>query len=234
MTLINYGGSFISSIDFPGKMTYVISTAGCPLRCQYCHNPELFDSNNLVELTYLLKQMEDNCLFMDAFALTGGEPLMQDKEIPKLFEYAKELGLHTKLDTNGVYPFKLKKILDLVDYIALDIKAPWDKYLEVTGFDIGKKIEESMEIIYDSDTYLECRTTYVPALLNEADIIKISKNIKCDLYTLQQFRNRTVLNPELENSQEPSPDELKSIGLKIKPNVNQVKIKTREFGAEIL
>lgn len=232
--MINYGGSFISSIDFPGRMTYVISTAGCPLRCQYCHNPELFDSKNLVELSQLLKQMDDNCLFMDAFALTGGEPLMQDKEIPKLFEHAKELGLETKLDTNGVYPFKLNKILDLVDYIALDIKAPWNKYLEVTGFDIGKNIKESMEIIYDSDTYLECRTTYVPALLCEEDIINISENIKCDLYTLQQFRNRTVLNPELHGSREPSPDELKNIALKIKPNINKIKIKTRQFGAELI
>lgn len=234
MALINYGGSFISSIDFPGRMTYVISTAGCPLRCQYCHNPELFDSKNLVELSQLLKQMDDNCLFMDAFALTGGEPLMQDKEIPKLFEHAKELGLETKLDTNGVYPFKLNKILDLVDYIALDIKAPWNKYLEVTGFDIGKNIKESMEIIYDSDTYLECRTTYVPTLLCEEDIINISENIKCDLYTLQQFRNRTVLNPELHGSREPSPDELKNIALKIKPNINKIKIKTRQFGAELI
>lgn len=234
MTLINYGGSFISSIDFPGKMTYVISTAGCPLRCQYCHNPELFDSKNLVELPQLLKQMDDNCLFMDAFALTGGEPLMQDKEIPKLFEHAKELGLYTKLDTNGVYPFKLDKILDLVDYVALDIKAPLNKYLEVTGFDIGKKIEESMNILYDSDVYLECRTTYVPALLNKEDIINISESINCDLYTLQQFRNRTVLNPELKDSREPSPDELKDIALTIKSNLNQVKIKTREFGAEII
>ncbi len=232
--MINYGGSFISSIDFPGKMTYVISTGGCPLRCQYCHNPELLESDNKVEVSELLKQMDDNCLFMDAFAITGGEPLMQDKEIPKLLEHAKELGLYTKLDTNGVYPFKLDKILDLVDYVSLDIKAPWDKYLEVTGFDIGKNIRESMEIIYDSESYLECRTTYVPALLDETDIINISENIKCDLYTLQQFRNRTVLNPELEGSREPSPDELKSIGLKIKPNLKQVKIKTREFGAEIL
>lgn len=232
--MINYGGSFISSIDFPGKMTYVISTGGCPLRCQYCHNPELLDSDNKVELNELLKQMDDNCLFMDAFAITGGEPLMQDKEIPKLLEHAKELGLYTKLDTNGVYPFKLNKILDLVDYIALDIKAPWNKYLEVTGFDIGKNIKESMEIIYDSDAYLECRTTYVPAILSEEDIINISENIKCDLYTLQQFRNRTVLNPLLKDSREPEPDELKDIGLKIKANLNKVKIKTRQFGAEIL
>jgi pyruvate formate lyase activating enzyme len=232
--LIKYGGSFISSIDVPGKMTYVISTGGCPLRCQYCHNPELLESDNKVEIDELLKQMDDNCLFMDAFAITGGEPLMQDKEIPKLFEHAKELGLYTKLDTNGVYPFKLDKILDLVDYIALDIKAPWDKYLEVTGFDIGKNIKESMDIIYDSDVYLECRTTYVPALLSEEDIITISENIKCDLYTLQQFRNKTVLNPLLEDSREPEPDELRDIALRVKPNVNKVKIKTRQFGAELI
>lgn len=232
--MIKYGGSFISSIDVPGKMTYVISTGGCPLRCQYCHNPELLESDNKVEIGELLKQMDDNCLFMDAFAITGGEPLMQDNEIPKLFEHAKELGLYTKLDTNGVYPFKLNKILDLVDYIALDIKAPWDKYLEVTGFDIGKNIKESMDIIYDSDVYLECRTTYVPTLLSEEDIITISENIKCDLYTLQQFRNKTVLNPLLENSREPEPDELRNIAVRVKPNVNKVKIKTRQFGAELI
>ncbi len=232
--MINYGGAFVSSIDFPGKITYVISTSGCSLKCQYCHNPELINSDNKVKVSELLKKIENNRLFVDAFALTGGEPLMQMKEISKLLKYAKKLNLSTKLDTNGICPDKLEKILDLVDYVALDIKSPWNKYLEICGFDVGAKVEESMNIVYESEVYLECRTTYVPSLLTIEDIINISENIKCDLYTLQQFRNRTVLNPELKNTREPSPSELKNIGLTIKSNLKKVKIKTAEFGSEIL
>jgi pyruvate formate lyase activating enzyme len=84
------------------------------------------------------------------------------------------------------------------------------------------------------DTFLECRTTYVPELMDPKDIIEIAKEIHCNQYTIQQFRNRTVLDENLLESEVPSHDELVAIAESIKPFQKNIKIKTSEFGEEII
>jgi pyruvate formate lyase activating enzyme len=79
---------------------------------------------------------------------------------------------------------------------------------------------------------LECRTTYVPNLLKYEDIKQISREIECDLYTLQQFRNKNVLDESLEDIESPNPNELRRLANEIKPVLNKVKVKTSEFGEE--
>jgi pyruvate formate lyase activating enzyme len=74
----------------------------------------------------------------------------------------------------------------------------------------------------------------VPSLLNSTDIEKIAKKITCDLYTIQQFRNRTVLDEKLQNTPNTTRNELFDIATKIKPFLDRVKIKTGEFGDEII
>ncbi|PKL67439.1 MAG: anaerobic ribonucleoside-triphosphate reductase activating protein [Methanobacteriales archaeon HGW-Methanobacteriales-1] len=229
------GGTFISSLDFPGRISLVISTGGCPLRCPYCHNPELIDGGEEISIPEVLKQIEDALEFIDGLVITGGEPLMQLREIEELLYYAKSHGLETKLDTNGCYPERLKKILNLVDYVGIDVKSPFDKYEKIVGSDIGDNVEKSLEVVLNSDsTFLECKTTYVPGLISFEDIKQISREIECDLYTIQQFRNRVVLDPELENTSSPSPQELRKMAESIKPVLKKVKIKTAEFGEEII
>ncbi len=229
------GGTFISSLDFPGRISLVISTGGCPLRCPYCHNPELIDGGEEISIPKVLKQIEDALEFIDGLVITGGEPLMQLREIEEIFYYAKSHGLETKLDTNGCYPERLKKILNLVDYVGIDVKSPFDKYEKIIGSDIGHNVEKSLEIVLNSNsTFLECKTTYVPGLISFEDIKQISREIECDLYTIQQFRNRVVLDPKLENTSSPSPQELRKMAENIKPVLKKVKIKTAEFGEEII
>lgn len=229
------GGTFISSLDFPGKISLVISTGGCPLRCPYCHNPELIDGGDEITLEDLFQKIDDALDFIDSLVITGGEPLMQLRDVKKIFNYAKSQGLETKLDTNGCYPQRVSEILEHVDYIGMDIKAPFDRYLETIGSDIGEKVEKSLKLVLDSDsTFLECKTTFVPGLISFEDMKKISQEIECDLYTIQQFRNRVVLDPALEETPSPSPQELKKIAEIIKPVLKKVKIKTAEFGEEII
>lgn len=229
------GGTFISSLDFPGRISLVISTGGCPLRCPYCHNPELIDGGEEVTYHDILKKIDDSLEFIDALVITGGEPLMHYAEIKDILTYAKSKNLETKLDTNGCYPEKLKSILELVDYVGIDVKAPFDKYKDIIGSDIGSKVEKCLEISFNSNsTFLECKTTYVPSLISFEDIKQISREIECDLYTIQQFRNRVVLDPKLENIPSPTPQELRKIAEAIKPVFKKVKIKTAEFGEEII
>jgi pyruvate formate lyase activating enzyme len=229
------GGTAISSLDFPGRISLVIFTGGCSLRCPYCHNPEIINGGEEMSLKNLFQKIEDAVEFVDALVVTGGEPLMQLGELKDILKYARSQGLETKLDTNGCYSNRLKEVIELVDYVGLDIKAPFDRYPEVIGADIGEDVEKSMRIVFESpDTYLECKTTYVPGLLTPNDIKQISREIECDLYTLQQFRNRVVLDASLENTPSPSPNSLRKIAKQIKPVLKKVKVKTAEFGEELI
>ena len=215
---------------------HCVFTAGCNLLCSYCHNPELIDVDvrEDIPLKELYRIIQDSSDFIDAVVITGGEPLLQSDDAKKLLECCHDYDLKTKLDTNGCYPKKLKKIIDVVDYVALDVKAPFDAYKEIIGDDVGDLVKKSMELCYDSDCFLECRTTYVPSLMNPEDMEKIAKEITCDLYTIQQFRNRTVLDEKLQNTPNTTRKELLKIANKIKPFLDNVKIKTGEFGDEII
>ncbi len=229
------GGMLISSVEYPGKISLVIFTGGCILRCPYCHNPELIDGGEQVDLEEIELEIQDSLNFIDSLVITGGEPLIQFEELEELLNYLKDTDLKIKLDTNGCYPDKLEKLIKLIDYVALDIKAPFGKYKEITGADIEDDVKKSMEIAQNSpDTFLECRTTYVPGLLDKQDIMEIVKDINCDLYTIQQFRNRVVLDEKLKSTPSPSREELLEIAQEIKPFTPRLKIKTSEFGEEII
>jgi pyruvate formate lyase activating enzyme len=229
------GGMLISSLEYPGKISLVIFTGGCILRCPYCHNPELIDGGKEVDLDEIKMEIQDSLNFIDSLVITGGEPLTQFEELKELINYLKDTELQIKLDTNGCYPERLEKIIHMIDYVALDVKAPANKYEEITGISIEDNVKKSIEIVQNSpNTFLECRTTYVPGLLDKQDIIEIVKDIKCDLYTIQQFRNRVVLDEKLKNTPSPSRDELLEIAREIKPFTARVKIKTSEFGDELI
>ena len=229
------GGMIVSSVEFPGKISLVIFTGGCILKCPYCHNPELINGGNAVDMDEIKSEIKSSAEFIDAVNITGGEPLIQIEDVEELLKYSKELGLETKLDTNGFYPGRLSNVVKWVDYVALDVKAPFHKYKELIGADIGDEVKRSMEISHDSpDTFTECRTTYVPGLLKPEDMLEIAKSISCDLYTIQQFRNRVVLDYRLKKTSNPSRDQLLKIVTEIKPVISPIKIKTAEFGDEII
>ncbi len=228
------GDVIVSSLEFPEKISIVIFTGGCNLKCPYCHNPELIAGGKPVNLHDILKKIEKSMDFIDSIVITGGEPLIQLDDVKKILKYSKKRGLKTKLDTNGCFPDRLFEIIDLLDYVALDIKAPFKKYKEMLGSDVGDKVKESMEICINKGIYLECRTTYVPCLMNINDILEIAKNITTDIYTIQQFRDKTVLDKKLCGTPIPSREELKKIGKAVKPFLKKVKIKTAEFGDETI
>jgi len=221
----------ISTIDFPGTPSLVIFLAGCPLRCPYCHNPELIDGGRKVPLNDIYKRISESKGLIDGVVISGGEPLMQIDELEKVLEFAKSLDLKTKLDTNGYWPNYIKRIKGLLDYVALDVKAPFEEYKRLFGFD-GVRVRESMEILSKSEIFLECRTTYVPGLLKPSDIIRIASQINCNLYVIQQFRNKMVYDPKFKDVDPPSPSLLRDIAVKAKEYCENVKIRTQEFGEE--
>lgn len=232
------GGTLISSVEFHGNMSLVIFMSKCPLACRYCHNVELLEDNTQKSFDEVKGDIDNAADFIDAVVLSGGEPLMQLDALIEILTYVKSIGLKTKLDTSGIYPEKIEKLLELelLDFVSLDVKAPFEKYRKVTGANIGSEVKKSMKLINnDSNVSLEVRTTYVPTLHTKKDIRNLVMDVEGDIYTIQQFRNKNVLDPALEKVEVPNPHELVKLANDIKPLFDGVvKVKTAEFGEQVI
>ena len=153
------GGSFrrlaafgeISMIDWDGKASALVFVSGCPWRCPWCHNSSLFKIADTEKVSDLMKYLSKKQKWIDGLVITGGEPLFKD-DILVLLKEIKRAGFRIKLDTNGSNPKLLKKILDLdlVDYIAMDIKSALREkdYDRATGVNASlKSVMESIEVL---------------------------------------------------------------------------------------
>ncbi len=139
---------------------------------------------------------------VDGVVISGGEPTLQ-RDLPAFLGHLRERHLDVKLDTNGYHPDVLARLLDenLVDYVALDIKAPPDKYALLAGtsdMDVGR-VERSVALLREHGVAYELRTTVVPAMLNEGDVETLARWVApVELYVLQQFQSLGTLDPTLE------------------------------------
>ena len=231
------GGTVISSVEFHGNMSLVIFMSKCPLACRYCHNVELLEDNTERSLEEIKEEIDSSADFLDAIVISGGEPLVQTDDVIEILKYVRQIGLKTKLDTSGIYPEKIKKILDLdlLDYVSLDVKTTFSKYRKITGANVGFQVKKSMDYINDAGVHLEIRTTYVPTLHTKKDIINLVDEINADIYTIQQFRNKNVLDPALEKVEVPNPHDLAKLADEIKPYFDGVvKVKSGEFGEQVI
>lgn len=232
------GGTVISSVEFHGNMSLVIFMSKCPLACRYCHNVELLEDNTEWALEKVISEIDSSADFLDAVVISGGEPLVQTDAVIEILKHVRKIGLKTKLDTSGIYPDKIMELLDLklLDYVSLDVKTTFSKYRKITGANVGFNVKKSMELINDdSNVHLELRTTYVPTLHTKKDMLNLVDEIKGDIYTIQQFRNKNVLDPALEKVEVPNPHDLRKLAEELKPYFEgQVKVKSAEFGEEII
>jgi pyruvate formate lyase activating enzyme len=220
----------LSLIDYPGKLSAVIFTRGCNFRCPYCHNPELIESNggDIIEEDKILSFLDERKGKLDGVVLTGGEPTLQS-EIVEFLERIKRLGFFVKLDTNGSYPERIKELIDrkLLDYIAMDIKAPLYKYSRTTLTSIDtERIVESIHLIMNSGIDYEFRTTVVRSLLSRDDFPKIGEMIKsAKLFVLQEFRPTKTLDPDFLKETSYTKRELEEISISLKELVSKVIIR---------
>ena len=231
------GGSVISTVEFHRNMSLVIFMSKCPLACRYCHNVELLEDNSEKSFEEIKDEIDSSADFLDAVVISGGEPLVQTDAVIQILKYVRQIGLKTKLDTSGIYPEKLKKILDLniLDYVSLDVKTTFSKYRKITGANVGFEVKKSMDLINQAGVHLEIRTTYVPTLHTKKDIHNLVDEIEAEVYTIQQFRNKNVLDPALEEVEVPNPHDLAELAREIKPYFDGVvKVKSGEFGEQII
>jgi len=208
----------LTLIDFPGKLACTVFLIGCPFRCPFCYNkelvlPELIEKQPRIFQKEFFDFLKEKKGLLDGVAITGGEPTA-NSDLPEFCQKIKEMGFLVKLDTDGYDPEMMKKLIDekLIDYLALDVKAPKEKYGRLIGIEnevfvekIVKNIQRSVEILKEGKIDYEFRTTVVPTLLEKEDILKIGKWLsslspgqKLPKYFLQNFRPEKTLDPSFE------------------------------------
>lgn len=199
-----------SLLDFPEKIAAIVFTMGCNFRCGYCHNPELINGEAKIEEVFeFLKTRQGK---LDGVVITGGEPCLQ-KDLPEFIKQVKELGFAVKLDTNGSFPEMLEKVLPDLDYVAMDIKAPLEKYSQIVNVDVDtSKILKSIEVLKNGGVDYEFRTTVVKSQLSFEDFEKIGQLIQgAPRYYLQRFEASKILDKSLENEKTYSIEEFERI-----------------------
>jgi len=197
-------------IDYPGRIACTVFLIGCNFRCPWCYSAELVLPEKIEKHTqrgYPIPEKEffdflkERKGLLDGLVLCGGEPTL-NKELPNFIKKIKKMGYLVKLDTNGSNPKMIKDLIDkkLIDYVAMDVKAPKEKYKETVGGKANlKDIEESIEILKNSKIDFEFRTTVVPTLHNKEDILKIAHWISpAKKYFLQNFRPEKTIDPKFE------------------------------------
>ncbi|NGX30665.1 MAG: Pyruvate formate-lyase-activating enzyme [Chlamydiae bacterium] len=208
--LLVEGITSFTTIDYPGYLSAVIFCKGCPWRCRYCHNPNLqafsLDERSTTAWDDVLDLLEKRKKLLDGVVFSGGEALMQPNLKNAIMD-VKSLGFKIGLHTAGCLPKRLEEVLPLLDWIGMDIKAPFDKYENVTQVkNSGKQALESTELILKSECAYEFRTTVHRLLLSEEDIRLVAKQLLelgAKNFVLQNFRPKGCIDTQLVEAHQP-------------------------------
>ena len=192
-----------SFVDWPGKIASVLFLPHCNFRCPYCHNHDLVTDPGqfpTVPLDDILKTLRYYRGWIDGVCITGGEPTLLPT-LPELITHIKQEGMLVKLDTNGSHPRVLKSLINahLIDYVAMDVKAPLDRYSYAhccgVAADIAQ-IQESVDLLREDLIPYEFRVTVAPTFLDGDDLIRLAHQLKgARKFTLQQFSPAHTLDP---------------------------------------
>ncbi len=219
---MRFGGLLRTSFsDFPGRVATVVYTRGCNFRCPYCQNPDLVDGpaqRHDPSEEEILRHLQRRRGQLDGLVVTGGEPTLQPYlDLENFLARVRSLGYAIKLDTNGSRPAILRRLIaaGLVDMVAIDLKAPLERYPQVVGIDIDPAcIRDSLTTILAADIACEIRTTVAAPLVGDQDLQHLDRLLqaceppasavcrasdRCDTgevpWVLQPLRTGRVLDP---------------------------------------
>jgi pyruvate formate lyase activating enzyme len=221
-------------VDYPGQVACTLFLGGCQWRCRYCHNPALalnHDTGVSIPADEALAFLDERQGFLDGVCVTGGEPLLHVRELLPFLQQVKSLGFQVKLDTNGALPDALCACLDadVLDYIAMDIKAPLEQYAAITQVPvIEDDLRTSIALIKHSGLDHEFRTT-VHAGLTVDDVDRIGQTIAgCRHYYLQPVRTDIPLLDATfaEAQQAPTASHVERIAHRLAPYVTHVHLRS--------
>lgn len=195
-----------TTIDFPGALSCVLFTQGCPWRCRYCQNVELqpFASSCSGNVLWadVHKFLRSRKSFLDAVVVSGGEPTAH-KLLPEALSEIRSLGYKVGLHSAGIYPERFKSALPFVDWVGFDLKAPLDeRYDKITQIkNSAEAVRKSFDILLESGVTAQYRCTFHPLLLTEASLQElrsflVKKGVRSPL-VIQKFRSQGCQDVEL-------------------------------------
>ena len=228
--MIFRGFQTLSMVDYPGHICATVFTAGCNMRCPYCHNPDLvLNKDHLPTFSEeeIFEFLDSRKGKLDGVCITGGEPTIH-KGLKAFIKKVKERGFKVKLDSNGSNPAFLESVIDegLVDFIAMDVKELPENYPEkLSATYKPEDIEKSIVLLKENRVPYEFRLTAVPEVTDADAIRAIAKQVKgAEKFCLQQFIPANNMF-DTSISKTFSHEELTSLGESIKDHVKHVEIR---------
>lgn len=183
----------LTTTDYPGQLAAVVFCQGCPWACGYCQNPHLIPRGAAGSLTWqeVMEFLHRRQGLLDAVVFSGGEPTLQPG-LDDAIREARGLGYKIGLHTGGPYPARLEKLLPLLDWVGMDIKAPFAAYDRITGAPgSGEKARASARLVLESGVESEFRTTVHSTLLSREDLRAMARELAelgVQRWVLQEFR----------------------------------------------
>ncbi len=188
-----YSVTPFTMLDFPGKPSCIIWFSGCNMRCAYCHNPQIVKSKGRGDVAEIMHFLQKRQGLLEGVVLSGGEASIYPG-LPDFIKHIKALGYQVKLDTNGLRPDIIYHLMQkrLLDYIALDYKAPPSKFKQVTGMDKYILFSKTLDLLCgQKDLNFEVRTTVHTDLMDEGDVSDIIRDLErrgySGLHAIQNF-----------------------------------------------
>jgi pyruvate formate lyase activating enzyme len=162
----------MTTIDYPGELAAVVFCQGCPWHCSYCHNTDLLPGRGQNEVPWeqVLELLKRRRGLLDAVVFSGGEPTLQGG-LADAIRQVKALGYKVGLHSAGSYPVRLERVLPMVDWVGLDIKALPQDYQKVTGVPgSGEAAWGCARRLIAAGVAHEIRITVDPALLSQEQV----------------------------------------------------------------
>lgn len=217
-------------LDFPGCIASTVFLGGCNFRCPFCHNADLVlrpDTLTSMPLDYFISYLDSRQGWLDGICVSGGEPLLE-ANLDVLLRVIKDRNLLVKLDTNGSLPDRLQDLIGsgLVDQAAMDVKAPLGRYQQVTRSEVSEDdILRSIDIIRGSGLRHMFRTTVVPGLVGEKDLLEIAQLLHgAALFQVQQFSPRNTVDRNYLQVQSFPPEEVERLAALVRPYFQEVRV----------
>jgi len=219
-----------SSRDFPGHISSTVFFGGCDFRCPYCHNARLVlepETLPTLAVDFFLSYLDGRKGWLEAVCLTGGEPLLHE-DLEDIVRVVRERGLLVKLDTNGSFPDRLEALLGLglLDRVAMDVKAPLERYREVTRSNVPlERIVRSVDLLRGAGVPHAFRTTVVPGFVGRDDVVRIGEWLEgAERYVIQPFVPQTTIDPAFLEIKPYSQAELQAIADAARPFFREVAV----------
>lgn len=224
---VNFGGFVpVSTVDWPGRAVCTVFLRGCPARCDYCHNAVLLGGTDPRGCDEVVAMIAESALVVSAVIFTGGEPTMQGAALCRLARESRSLGLDVGVHTNGAYPDVLAGLIDagLLDHVALDLKARWERYPNLLGIDLVDRIQASLAL---------CRAAHADGRLAGFEVVvTLFRGYEDEVGAIARAAGDAplVLQQGVTGSVAPlAPDELGALARRLG---RQCRIRTKENGEQ--